>query len=149
MSKQEGEYYWAVERQKVLLMWLCLFCKIVCIAPALGESAANSMWMAQGRGRACAPSISPSSAGTHTWPRSLLDVLGWILFALNLDSLCMLKHCTNFHLLSNVLDSVYKPLDFWHHRTLAFLFSFTQGTWTELLAFLSQVCMEQEEIWEG
>lgn len=42
MSKEEEEYYWAVERKKVVLMWLCLFCKTVCIAPAFGEPAVSS-----------------------------------------------------------------------------------------------------------
>lgn len=42
MSKEEGEYYWAVERKKVVLMWLCLFCKTVCIAAAFGEPAVSS-----------------------------------------------------------------------------------------------------------
>lgn len=42
MSKEEEEYYWAVERKKVVLMWLCLFCKTVCIAAAFGEPAVSS-----------------------------------------------------------------------------------------------------------
>lgn len=42
MSKEEEEYYRAVERKKVVLMWLCLFCKTICIAPALGEPAVSS-----------------------------------------------------------------------------------------------------------
>lgn len=66
MSKQEEEYYWAVERKKVLLMWLCLFCKIVCIASVFGESAVNSMLMAQGRWGAWAPTDSPSAAGVDS-----------------------------------------------------------------------------------
>lgn len=42
MSKEEEEYYWAVERKKVVLMWLCLFRKTVCIAPVFGEPAVSS-----------------------------------------------------------------------------------------------------------
>lgn len=34
MSKGEEEYYWAGQRKKVVLMWLCLLCKTVCIAAA-------------------------------------------------------------------------------------------------------------------
>lgn len=54
MSEREDEYYWAVERKKVLLMWLCLFCKAVCSAPVFGDPAAGGAPMA-GAGRAWAP----------------------------------------------------------------------------------------------
>lgn len=106
MSKQEEEYYWAVERKKVLLMWLCLFCKIVCIASVFGESAVNSMLMAQGRWGVWAPTDSPSAADIDSWPRSLVYVHWRILFTVNLNSLYMLNDGNLCSSLNHVLDLV-------------------------------------------
>lgn len=122
MSKEEEEYYWAVERKKAMLMWLCLFCKTVCTAAAFGEPAVSS-------------TVAPRAlhpCGYHSWLEpaacALLHFSPWQLPVCVKDEYL----CSR---LSHVLDWFKSTRGFLEpYRTSHFvLVCFTPGTQTELL----------------